>query len=778
MNGTAATPSTKAPSSRRTTCVNGIGMYHSWRRNFNSPFFAILDIFDNAVGAGCHGTVTDRMTAKGFKGRVDLHNDVSSFQNEHRTDLVIMNNSLNPICNLEEILEIHKSNKGDKSDSIGQNGVGLKQGCAALTDLSFVFVRNHQKLSMGIIAKSLQHEAGCYLPSFDLPTKDYSTTDGSDDIKAALVQIFSYKDNADVVECVKSYGFGSLDFGLNLLTKHFYSMVDKSKWGKDDYVFGLVISGVRDGENDNIDIDELNHTRGGSLVTAVESSLVTDTASATNARSNNDTISTALTDSVMEEGEKINEDDLLEEERMLEAAVSMGIKSLRPRRIINAPAPKINTSKSTNSPKLSDEEPFVALLNELQTKLPKYYIHIPDAYVVTCNGSRILFKYWQQCLVSMMRFDVKMDKKIPFHECDNLAEPGGPDCVNTRIFCGFDPGRIDDEVTTLSVYIYSRVTGRLIKHTPDGRNLLGLNASGTMYCQGLTCLIDDYNGALPLNPTKQDIAFSERKYGQNLSKNLYNWTSAVIGVYYRWHLNTKFDQKKADITTDLKKVKSKMQSRKVVHRKVKPLAEADFDTLLNIKFTVNSKKKELRAILNSCIIVGDGEDTVFKLKEHGHLKNKNGDRKSNGKGKKRKLSNTTTSNAKSAKPSRKRGKSPIHRLDLSRSVKSESNQPTCDNDSDYEDNTQSNEDLLAACERLKSALARSQYDVKVLHDENEKIKSKNEELEEEVEYLTAKRRSLERKFAAERNLRISIEADLETEERRATPIKSEHLYQS
>jgi hypothetical protein len=162
-------PGTNASSShkhRPTTCVNGIGMYESWKRNFKSPFFAMLDIFDNAIDAGftntTGSTTTTAATSTNISAtpsanidiisgadEVDNNNNNNSFDgivelcekfttnpfvnqpkskaktSKHkRAELVIVNNSFKEICPLEEILEIHSSAKGKNSVSIGENGVG------------------------------------------------------------------------------------------------------------------------------------------------------------------------------------------------------------------------------------------------------------------------------------------------------------------------------------------------------------------------------------------------------------------------------------------------------------------------------------------------------------------------------------------------------------------------------------------------------------------------------------------------------------------------------
>lgn len=53
----------------------------------------------------------------------------------------------------------------------------------------------------------------------------------------------------------------------------------------------------------------------------------------------------------------------------------------------------------------------------------------------------------------------------------------------------------------------------MITYHPDARNTLGLTGGGTVYCQGLTIIVDDVEGHLPLDPTKQGIAFGNESHG-------------------------------------------------------------------------------------------------------------------------------------------------------------------------------------------------------------------------------------------------------------------------
>ena len=48
-------------SKKRTTTVNGIGMYESWKRNFKTPFYAMLDLVDNAIDAALEDTTNNEV---------------------------------------------------------------------------------------------------------------------------------------------------------------------------------------------------------------------------------------------------------------------------------------------------------------------------------------------------------------------------------------------------------------------------------------------------------------------------------------------------------------------------------------------------------------------------------------------------------------------------------------------------------------------------------------------------------------------------------------------
>jgi hypothetical protein len=324
--------------------------------------------------------------------------------------IVILNNSYKHIKPMAQVLEVYQSSKGDQSESIGENGVGLKQGCATLSDLSFALSKNLGQYSLGIIAKSLQRKDGCVLPSFsftNFPQKD------------ELRDLFT--GHSVIGRCIVEYGGGSLDNGIDRLLEHYERMVTLEDR---QHVFCVVLH-------------ELKHNpTSGSVVVHVDSS----------------------------------DDD----------------------------AYQVDFAQNAKG-----------LMAKLKQELPRQYIHTSSRLDVRVEGKPVVFAYWQKRLVELSSFQVKLDPKTPIHKSTkDWKDPVHG--YSLKIYAGFDPNRVASPAkSALSLFIYSRQSGRLILQEEDARNMLGLSTGGTEYCQGLTIIVDDYHGKLPLNPTKQDLAFGE-----------------------------------------------------------------------------------------------------------------------------------------------------------------------------------------------------------------------------------------------------------------------------
>jgi len=179
------------------------------------------------------------------------------------------------------------------------------------------------------------------------------------------------------------------------------------------------------------------------------------------------------------------------------------------------------------------------LMKELKEELPINYIHIPSTFDFTVDSERITFGIWQNRLIELTKFVVRISTRKYFSLCSigDYSWVCEPDGYDMRVYAGFDPKTVTNpEKSKCTLYIYSRQSGRLIKFVEDARTTLRVNASGSDYCQGLTILVDDIDGHLPLNPTKQDIAFGEQAGGHIHEKNLYAWVGAICDFYYKYHL--------------------------------------------------------------------------------------------------------------------------------------------------------------------------------------------------------------------------------------------------
>ena len=194
-------------------------------------------------------------------------------------------------------------------------------------------------------------------------------------------------------------------------------------------------------------------------------------------------------------------------------------------------------------------------IRDLRSVIPRTYLHVPAGFdfrigTSSMNRERAVFHYWPQRLVELSSFRVDVNENVPWHQA------GGGYAATSyklRVFVGFDRVRInsEEETKTASLYVYSRHSGRLIKHEQDARHMLGLNAGGSTYSSGLTVIVDDIDGRLPLNPTKQDVAFAEQANGDVHKGNLFAWVGAVANFFYNYHL-AKFDNKKAVLTERIK----------------------------------------------------------------------------------------------------------------------------------------------------------------------------------------------------------------------------------
>ena len=118
--------------------AGGKGLWSLWTRNFKSPLLMLLDLVDNAVDAAMPPKGDDE-----FTGRVHIYRDLYEVMpgQVYTTGLCLRNNSHQKIAPMKEVLQLFISAKANSgSESIGENGVGLKQSCAACAYLLFLYL--------------------------------------------------------------------------------------------------------------------------------------------------------------------------------------------------------------------------------------------------------------------------------------------------------------------------------------------------------------------------------------------------------------------------------------------------------------------------------------------------------------------------------------------------------------------------------------------------------------------------------------------------------------
>eukprot|EP00574_Skeletonema_japonicum_P000894 CAMPEP_0201740920 /NCGR_PEP_ID=MMETSP0593-20130828/46548_1 /ASSEMBLY_ACC=CAM_ASM_000672 /TAXON_ID=267983 /ORGANISM="Skeletonema japonicum, Strain CCMP2506" /LENGTH=653 /DNA_ID=CAMNT_0048235241 /DNA_START=39 /DNA_END=2000 /DNA_ORIENTATION=+ len=489
----------------KTTTVDGQGMWRAWKRGFTSNVLAFKDLIDNAVDAAFDDPSVKKENDD-FIGRIHINPDV--YQST-TTGICLQNNCLNSVASLEKVFVVYESSKVDSgADAVGENGVGLKQACAALSDLSFVLVkRANNQLSFGVIAESLQLQRGVRLPSFNL------VDNGS--LYVQLEAHLQKQEYADVRNCIARYGAievndpPSFPVGMKRICEHFQSM-NRRYVGHD--LFQVIMDRIRhqSSKDDTVEQVDVHHEQ----------------------------------------------------------------------------KTRVHT-----------------LMRDIKKELPKTYLHIPENLYFLVGNDKLSFKHWPQRLVEFSSFTVKVNPNMGWNEGEIFrANDERHDNYELRIFCGFDADRatIPNSRKECMLHLHSRKSGRLICTDADARTKIHLPASGSDYSQGLTIIMDDLKGQLPLNPTKQGVAFGEERRGRVHEENLYQLVGAVVHYYYNLHL---------------KKFKGKTQLMQQVctfgdwanrdrHRQLKSCQESNLTT-----YRVKLKKAQRRIRVDSTE-VSVGEDTL------------------------------------------------------------------------------------------------------------------------------------------------------------------------
>lgn len=201
-----------------------------------------------------------------------------------------------------------------------------------------------------------------------------------------------------------------------------------------------------------------------------------------------------------------------------------------------------------------------------------------------------------------------------------------------RIFCGFDSQVMIDKTESKygALFVYSRQSGRLITCYNDARTMLSLQAGGSDFCSGLRIILDDNEGYLPLNPTKQgewslgcavcvqwresniiglflliDIAFSEKAHGEVFRENLWKAVGGVAHLFYKHHLK-KYGDKKTVLSKKIADFGEQMAKENKLDAELEYLDLTTFKTASKFK-SINGK---LRLDVEAEVA---GGDTLYRL---------------------------------------------------------------------------------------------------------------------------------------------------------------------
>lgn len=245
-------------------------------------------------------------------------------------------------------------------------------------------------------------------------------------------------------------------------------------------------------------------------------------------------------------------------------------------------------------------------------------------------NSPSLANFWPVVkLVELHKIPLIIDRNNDFRFAEDWTVPAQEDSTYIlNVSIGFDPMRANPlrgtrQVPTMentfiggqacSLLIYSRVSGRLFLKHDDARGVLRLNNSGTHFCQGLTIIVDDYEGRLPLTPTKESLAFGLEEHGKIHERNLYAWLGAIANLYWT-HFYTKHKTKGSLGEAIKSKVDDVIQLRREEGTTLPTLKDSTFSTVENVAFHRNLVQNLIRPIKSPGQPIWiEGPDTLIKL---------------------------------------------------------------------------------------------------------------------------------------------------------------------
>ena len=236
---------------------------------------------------------------------------------------------------------------------------------------------------------------------------------------------------------------------------------------------------------------------------------------------------------------------------------------------------------------------------------------------------------WQPKLVELHQIPLVIDRRSDFRTAEDWLIPENEDdTYEIKVSIGFDPTRANPHGgaqniansnnfiggQACSLLIFSRISGRLFLKHDDARGVLRLTNSGTNFCQGLTIIVDDFEGHLPLTPTKESLAFGMEDDGKIHERNLYAWLGALANTYWT-HFHSVYKTKRALGNAVKAKVESVKQLEKKKAIDLPTLRFGTFSTVEKLCFSRERVRDSIRPYKSDLTKWTAGPNTLIKLGE-------------------------------------------------------------------------------------------------------------------------------------------------------------------
>jgi hypothetical protein len=145
---------------------------------------------------------------------------------------------------------------------------------------------------------------------------------------------------------------------------------------------------------------------------------------------------------------------------------------------------------------------------------------------------------WQWRLVEIAQFNITVSTAIDWTKTWKRGTSPRPSPSNDdpkiRIYAGFDPVRAEKGGTNACLLVNTYCRGRLVARdvAPYSRLKMNIRQFKSKYHQGLTVIVDDFDGALPLNSAKDHVRFrgSHATFKRNLEASL----GAICQFYWEF----------------------------------------------------------------------------------------------------------------------------------------------------------------------------------------------------------------------------------------------------